>query len=76
MAAVSRRIVGPAVGVLAFLIRTRDSRRQRRRALRDQIYRDYDVAGSDPEFQEEMRQVNADLDGTLADGLEEWAPAR
>jgi hypothetical protein len=75
MAAVSRKIVGLAVGVLAFLGRTRDSRRQRRRALRDQIYRDYDVAGSDPEFQEEMRQVNADFDGTLGDGLEEWAPA-
>lgn len=76
MAAASRRIVAFAVGVLAFFVRSRASRRHRRRALRDRIHASYNVAGADPEFQEEMRQVNADFDGTLADGLEEWAPAR
>ncbi|HET7460094.1 MAG TPA: hypothetical protein VFJ82_02555 [Longimicrobium sp.] len=47
------------------------SRSERRRAFREAIRASYDQAGSDPEFVAEMRELEADFDGTIGDGLEE-----
>ncbi|HEX9937532.1 MAG TPA: hypothetical protein VGB15_10430 [Longimicrobium sp.] len=75
MAATTRGIAGLAVGLLAFLVVRKPSRKQRRRALRDAIYDSYDRAGSDPEFQAEMRALEAEFDATISDGLDEVVPA-
>jgi len=47
------------------------SRSERRRALREAIYASYDRAGLDPQFIAEMRELEADFDGTIADGLDD-----
>lgn len=76
MESTGRKLTGLAVGALAFFVVRKPSRRQRRRALRDAIYASYDRAGNDPEFQAEMRELEADFDGTIADGLDPDVPAR
>lgn len=71
MTVTGRRMGGIARGVLARFMARKPSRRERRRAVRDALYASYDRAGNDPEFQAEMRQLEADFDGTIADGLDE-----
>jgi hypothetical protein len=66
-----RRLTGLAVGVLAYIAMRKPSRRQRRRALQREIYASYERAGADPEFQEEMEEINAAFDGAMADGLDD-----
>jgi hypothetical protein len=64
------------MGALAFFVVRRPSRRQRRRAIRDAVYASYNRAGDDPEFQAEMREFEAEFDGTIGDGLDAAVPAR
>lgn len=65
---------GFVMHVMASLRGKKASRRRRRRELRDAIHASYDRAGSDPEFQAEMRQLSADFDAASADGLESFPP--
>jgi hypothetical protein len=69
----TRKIAGYAAGLLAFLVVRKPPRKQRRRVLRQAIYASYDRAGNDPEFQAEMRALEEEFDGTIADGLDEAA---
>jgi len=48
----------------------RIARPERRRALREASYASYDRAGTDPQFIAEMRALEAEFDGTIADGLD------
>jgi hypothetical protein len=63
-------IVALGLVPILLLIRKR-SRRQRRRASRIAIYRSYGIAAADPDFAAEMREIEADYDCTVADGLGE-----
>lgn len=65
---------GFVMHVMASLRGKQASRRQRRREFRDAINASYNRAGSDPEFQAEMRQLNVDFDAASADGLEDLPP--
>jgi hypothetical protein len=71
MAVTGRRLFSLGVGVLTFLVIRKPSKQQRRRARRDAIHASYDRAGADPDFVAEMRELEADFDCTVADGLDE-----
>lgn len=59
------------IGSLAqFVVRT-PSRQERRKALREAIYRDYELAGNDPEFIAEQAEIEEAFKWTLLDGLED-----
>jgi len=76
MATAGRRLFTLGVGVLTFLVMRKPSKLsklQRRRARRDAIYAAYDQAGADPEFMAEMRELEADFEPTVSDGLAEPA---
>lgn len=71
MGALNRKGVGLGIGLLAYFVVRKPSRRERRRALREAIYRGYDLAGDDPAFMAEHLKLTKALDATSSDGLRE-----
>ena len=74
MGATRRGLAGLGLGLLTYFIVRRPSRQQRRRALREAIYRSYEAAAADPEFMAEHEQLTRELDHLAADGLD-WEGA-
>lgn len=70
MRATGRRLTGLGIGLLAYFVVRRTSKRQRRRALREAIYRSYEAAAADPEFMREHEELTRELDHLAADGLD------
>jgi hypothetical protein len=69
MRVTERRLAGLGIGVLAYFVVRKQSRRERRRALREAIYRSYEAAAADPEFMAEHEELTRALDHLAADGL-------
>ena len=70
MQATGRRLAGLGIGVLAYFVVRKPSKRQRRRALREAIYQSYEAAAADPEFMAEHEELTRELDHLAADGLD------
>ena len=69
-----RKQTGMGIGLLSSFVVRKPSRQARRRALREAIYRGYDLAAADPEFMAEHWETVRELDGTAGDGLDGASP--
>lgn len=71
MRATGRRLAGLGIGVLAYFVVRKRSKQQRRRMLREAIYRSYEAAAADPEFMAEHEELTRELDHVAGDGLDQ-----
>lgn len=59
------------IGSLAQFVVQKPTRQERRKALREAIYRDYELAGHDPEFMAEQAEIEEAFKWTVLDGLDD-----